>query len=71
MRSLAVGEYLFMRGTARKGLIGGTVEVVAATRKKSFRYSGLCGMASDALNKLRSATSEGFKFTNRISIQVP
>jgi len=27
-----------------------------------FRYSGLCGIASDAVDAVRSAIPEGFKF---------
>jgi len=38
------------------------VEVAVATRKMTFRYSGLCGMSSDAVDAVRSAIPMGFKF---------
>jgi len=36
--------------------------VAADTRKMSFRYSQLCGTASDAVDAVRSAIPKGFKF---------
>ena len=37
------------------------VEVAVATRKKPFRYSEpVCGMASDAVDAIRSASPTGF-----------
>ena len=36
--------------------------VAAYTRKMSFRYSQLCGTASDTVDAVRSAVPEGFKF---------
>jgi hypothetical protein len=38
------------------------VEVTAGTRKMLFRYSCLCGIESDAVDAVRSAIPEGFKF---------
>ena len=37
-------------------------EVAIATRQMLFRYSKLCGMASDAVDAVRSAIPKGFKF---------
>ena len=39
------------------------VEVAAATRKMTFRYSGLCGTASDDVDGVRSAIPKGFIFS--------
>jgi len=36
--------------------------VAAYTRKMTFRYSQLCGTVSDAVDAVRSAIPEGFKF---------
>ena len=36
--------------------------VAADTRKMSFRYSQLCGTASDAVDAVGSAIPKGFKF---------
>jgi hypothetical protein len=36
--------------------------VAAYTRKMSFRYSELCGTASDAVDAVRSAIPQGVKF---------
>jgi len=38
------------------------IEVAADTRKMLFRYSQLCGTASDAVDAVRSAIPQGFKF---------
>jgi hypothetical protein len=40
------------------------VEVAANTRKKSFRYSGRYGMASDAVDAVRPTIPQDFKFLN-------
>jgi hypothetical protein len=43
-------------------LIQAIVELAADTRKMVFRYSRLCGKASDAVGAVRSAIPTGFEF---------
>ena len=38
------------------------IELAADTRKMAFRYSEICGKASDALDVVRSAIPTGFTF---------